>query len=61
VIAIGALGLLIGWLIEISTNYRSFSFSIGFSLNMLDRWVLFFELGASLALAEFNYYNMVHM
>ncbi|KAE7999470.1 hypothetical protein FH972_003897 [Carpinus fangiana] len=38
VIAIGALGLLIGWLIEISTNYRSFSFSIGFSLSMVDRW-----------------------
>lgn len=38
VIAIGALGLLIGWLIEISTKYRSFSFSIGCCLNMFDRW-----------------------
>ncbi|KAK7295107.1 hypothetical protein RJT34_18011 [Clitoria ternatea] len=33
VIVIGALGLLIGWLIEISTKYRSLSFSIGMSLN----------------------------
>lgn len=40
-IAIGALGLLIGWLIELMTKYRSFSFSIGFDFNMLDRWVLF--------------------
>ncbi|GMY23698.1 transmembrane protein 8b [Fagus crenata] len=38
VIAIGALGLLIGWLIEISTKYRSFSFPIAFSFNMFDRW-----------------------
>ncbi|KAB1215624.1 hypothetical protein CJ030_MR4G001674 [Morella rubra] len=38
VIAIGALGLLIGWLIEISTNCRSFSFSIGCSLNVTHSW-----------------------
>ncbi|KAK4593780.1 hypothetical protein RGQ29_017752 [Quercus rubra] len=38
VIAIGALGLLIGWLIELLTKYRSFSFSIGFDFHMLDRW-----------------------
>ncbi|KAI6707687.1 hypothetical protein NL676_010649 [Syzygium grande] len=38
VIAIGALGLLVGWLIELSTKYRSLSFSFGFCLNMLDRW-----------------------
>ncbi|XP_027351622.1 uncharacterized protein LOC113862694 [Abrus precatorius] len=34
VIVIGALGLLIGWLIEISTKYRSLSFPIGVSLNI---------------------------
>ncbi|XP_057454664.1 uncharacterized protein LOC130746140 isoform X1 [Lotus japonicus] len=33
VIVIGALGLLIGWLAEISTKYRSLSFSLGFSPN----------------------------
>ncbi|KAL5167074.1 Transmembrane protein 8B [Glycine soja] len=33
VIVIGALGLFIGWLIEISTKYRSLSFSIGISFN----------------------------
>ncbi|KAI4355107.1 hypothetical protein L6164_003911 [Bauhinia variegata] len=38
VIVIGALGLLIGWLIEISTKYRSLSFSIGFSLNFSNSW-----------------------
>ncbi|XP_065629926.1 uncharacterized protein LOC136067673 [Quercus suber] len=38
VIAIGALGLLIGWLIELLTKYRSFSFSIGFDFRMLGSW-----------------------
>lgn len=38
VLAIGALGLLVGFLVELSTKYRSFSFSGGFSLNMLSRW-----------------------
>ncbi|KAM3684843.1 hypothetical protein ACJW31_11G073400 [Castanea mollissima] len=38
VIAIGALGLLIGWLIELMTKYRSCSFSIGFDFNMRNRW-----------------------
>ncbi|KAJ4837171.1 hypothetical protein Tsubulata_027054 [Turnera subulata] len=38
VIAIGALGLLVGWLIEFSANIGSFSFSRGFCLNMLTRW-----------------------
>ncbi|KAF5464317.1 hypothetical protein F2P56_014401 [Juglans regia] len=38
VVAIGALGLLIGWLIEISTTYWPFSLSIGCSLNMPERW-----------------------
>ncbi|XP_038709119.1 uncharacterized protein LOC120003999 [Tripterygium wilfordii] len=38
VIAIGALGLLIGLLMELSTKYRSFSTSVGFCLNILDRW-----------------------
>ncbi|KAF7844562.1 Transmembrane protein 8B [Senna tora] len=33
VIVIGAIGLLIGWLIELSAKYRSISFSIGFPLN----------------------------
>ncbi|XP_052193210.1 uncharacterized protein LOC127801820 isoform X2 [Diospyros lotus] len=37
VIAIGALGLLIGWLIEFCTKHRSFSFSAEFYLNILDR------------------------
>ncbi|CAK7348855.1 unnamed protein product [Dovyalis caffra] len=38
VMAIGALGLLIGWLVEFSTNLRSFSFSRGFCLNVPPRW-----------------------
>ncbi|XP_030548064.2 uncharacterized protein LOC115753554 isoform X2 [Rhodamnia argentea] len=38
VMAIGALGLLVGWLIELSTKYRSLSSSFGLCLNMLDRW-----------------------
>ncbi|XP_057981476.1 uncharacterized protein LOC131166878 isoform X2 [Malania oleifera] len=38
VIAIGALGLLIGWMIEFTTAYRSFSFAMEFCLNMHDRW-----------------------
>ncbi|XP_061361226.1 uncharacterized protein LOC133305107 [Gastrolobium bilobum] len=45
VIVIGALGLLIGWLIEISTKYRSLFFSIRFSVNFshslqsIKRWL----------------------
>ncbi|KAL2330264.1 hypothetical protein Fmac_017845 [Flemingia macrophylla] len=45
VIVIGALGLLIGWLIEILTKYRSLSFPIGVSLNFshcfqtIKRWL----------------------
>ncbi|OWM88190.1 uncharacterized protein LOC116203626 isoform X1 [Punica granatum] len=38
VMAIGVMGLLIGWLIELSTKFRTFSFSAGVWLNMLDRW-----------------------
>lgn len=38
VIAIGALGLLVGWLIEFSTKFRSFSFTTGFHVNVLHRW-----------------------
>lgn len=38
VIAIGALGLLIGWLIEFCTHYRSSSQRFSFSLNMIDRF-----------------------
>ncbi|XVE73831.1 hypothetical protein DITRI_Ditri11bG0150300 [Diplodiscus trichospermus] len=38
VMAIGALGLLIGWLIEFSTKLRSLSFSVDLCLNRLDRW-----------------------
>ncbi|GAV79466.1 DUF3522 domain-containing protein [Cephalotus follicularis] len=38
VIAIGTLGLFIAWLVELSTKYRSLSFPIGFSLNMIARW-----------------------
>ncbi|KAK3428616.1 hypothetical protein EUGRSUZ_E00113 [Eucalyptus grandis] len=38
VMAIGALGLLVGWLIELSTKYRLLSSSFGLCLNMLDRW-----------------------
>lgn len=37
VIAIGALGLLVGWLIEFSTKFRSFSFTTGFHVNVLHR------------------------
>ncbi|GAB4861707.1 hypothetical protein Ancab_036960 [Ancistrocladus abbreviatus] len=37
VIVIGATGLLIGWLIEISTKYRPFSFPPVFCLNVLQR------------------------
>ncbi|CAI8611036.1 unnamed protein product [Vicia faba] len=33
VMVIGALGLLIGWVIELSTKYRSLSFSVRFSLD----------------------------
>ncbi|PON97337.1 EGF-like, conserved site [Trema orientale] len=39
VIAIGSLGLLVGWLIEYSTKLRSFSFPMGLCLNMIDRWL----------------------
>ncbi|KAI4328818.1 hypothetical protein L6164_021144 [Bauhinia variegata] len=38
VIVIGAFGLIVGCLIEISTKYRSLSFSIGFSLNFSSSW-----------------------
>ncbi|KAL0538131.1 hypothetical protein IC582_027130 [Cucumis melo] len=38
VLAIGTLGLLVGWLIELSTKYRSFSLPVRISLNMLHRW-----------------------
>ncbi|XP_074263343.1 uncharacterized protein LOC141586110 isoform X2 [Silene latifolia] len=38
VIVIGATGLLIGWLIEFSTKYRSLSFSTGFCLSALYSW-----------------------
>ncbi|XP_028075756.1 uncharacterized protein LOC114277989 isoform X1 [Camellia sinensis] len=38
VIAIGASGLLIAWLIEFCTKYRSLSFSTEIFLNILDRW-----------------------
>lgn len=37
VMAIGALGLLIGWLVEFSTNLSSLSFSRGFCLNVPTR------------------------
>ncbi|XP_052728378.1 uncharacterized protein LOC108328932 isoform X3 [Vigna angularis] len=45
VIVIGALGLFVGWLIEISTKYRSLSFPIGISFNFshclqtIKRWL----------------------
>lgn len=39
VIAIGAVGLLVGWLIELVTHFRTLSFSAEFSLNILQRWV----------------------
>ncbi|KAK4745281.1 hypothetical protein SAY87_011593 [Trapa incisa] len=38
VMAIGVLGLLVGWLIEISTKFRRFSFSSEALLNMVNRW-----------------------
>ncbi|KAJ6722975.1 FIVE-SPAN TRANSMEMBRANE PROTEIN M83 [Salix koriyanagi] len=38
VVAIGALGLLIGWLVEFFTSLRSLSFSRGFCLNVPTRW-----------------------
>lgn len=38
VIAIGALGLLIAWLIEFCTKVRSFSFSMELRLNIHHRW-----------------------
>nr|XP_043622557.1 uncharacterized protein LOC122594150 [Erigeron canadensis] len=38
VIAIGAIGLLAGWLIEFFTHYKRFSFSAELLLNMLHRW-----------------------
>ncbi|KAK6918348.1 NGX6/PGAP6/MYMK [Dillenia turbinata] len=38
VIAIGSLGLLVGWLIEFSTNFRSFSFPTLLYINTLERW-----------------------
>ncbi|KAJ4892412.1 transmembrane protein-related [Raphanus sativus] len=37
VLAIGSLGLLIGFLVEFITKYRSYCGSAGFSMNMLDR------------------------
>lgn len=37
VLAIGSLGLLIGFLVEFVTKYRSYCGSAGFSLNILDR------------------------
>ncbi|KAG8486335.1 hypothetical protein CXB51_019821 [Gossypium anomalum] len=40
VMAIGALALLVGWLIEFSTKYRSLSFSMDLCLNSLERrWI----------------------
>ncbi|XAR54043.1 hypothetical protein NMG60_11029025 [Bertholletia excelsa] len=38
VLAIGGLGLFIGWLIEFSMKYWSLSLSAEFYLNILDRW-----------------------
>ncbi|XP_022757409.1 uncharacterized protein LOC111304758 isoform X2 [Durio zibethinus] len=38
VMAIGALGLLVGWLIEFFTKYRSLSVSRDLCLNWLERW-----------------------
>jgi uncharacterized membrane protein YjgN (DUF898 family) len=37
VMVIGALGLLIGWVIEMSTKYRSLSFSVRFSFDFSHR------------------------
>lgn len=39
VISIGALGLIIGWLIEFCTHYRSFSCSFQLHLDMVDLWL----------------------
>ncbi|KAI4311479.1 hypothetical protein MLD38_036372 [Melastoma candidum] len=38
VVAIGTLGLLVGWLLELSTKYHSVSSSIALCLNVIDRW-----------------------
>ncbi|KAM5555409.1 hypothetical protein ABKV19_023357 [Rosa sericea] len=38
VMSIGISALLLGWLIELTTKYRSFSFPVGFSLNMIERF-----------------------
>ncbi|KHG06916.1 Transmembrane protein 8B [Gossypium arboreum] len=38
VMGIGAFGLLVGWLIEFSTKYRSLSCSMDLCLNRLERW-----------------------
>lgn len=38
VIAIGASGLLIGWLIEFCARYRSLSFPVHVTLNIVERW-----------------------
>ncbi|CAN1762200.1 hypothetical protein LINPERHAP1_LOCUS8252 [Linum perenne] len=38
VIAIGILGLFVGWLIEFSTKFRSFSFPSGYWWNAENRW-----------------------
>ncbi|XP_042477082.1 uncharacterized protein LOC122058456 [Macadamia integrifolia] len=38
VISIGALGLITGWLIEFSTQYRSISWSPEFCVNIPERW-----------------------
>ncbi|KAL3536800.1 hypothetical protein ACH5RR_000166 [Cinchona calisaya] len=38
VLAIGTLGLIVGWLIELCTLRRSFSCSIQFQLNLIHRW-----------------------
>ncbi|KAK9076395.1 hypothetical protein SSX86_004729 [Deinandra increscens subsp. villosa] len=38
VVSIGAIGLLVGWLIEFFSRYRQFSFSAELFLNMLHRW-----------------------
>ncbi|KAL3517189.1 hypothetical protein ACH5RR_024091 [Cinchona calisaya] len=39
VLAIGTLGLIVGWLIELCTRYRPFSSSFEFHLNPFDRWL----------------------
>ncbi|KAL0379495.1 UNVERIFIED_CONTAM: hypothetical protein Sangu_0013800 [Sesamum angustifolium] len=38
VIGLGALGLLVGWLLEFLSHARSFSFSTELHLNLLNRW-----------------------